>query len=91
MRPRTPLTPGSEHHPVNDTPLPEKRASSEANLGVADGGVAILVVDAIECAFNTSKSMEPRTLADAISRPDAASWIAAALAEIEAHLKNGTW
>jgi len=35
--------------------------------------------------------MEPRTLADAISRPDAASWIAAALAEVEAHLENGTW
>jgi len=35
--------------------------------------------------------MEPKTLADAMSRPDAESWIAAALAEIEAHLTNGTW
>jgi len=49
------------------------------------------VVDAIECTFNTVDSMEPRTLVDAISCPDAASWIAAALAEIEAHLENGTW
>jgi len=104
MRPRTPpavkgLTAGFEHHPINDTPLPAKRAlcgrlpgaSTEANLGVADGGVAIPVVDAIECVFNTSESTEPRTLADAILRPDAASWIAAALAEIGVHLENGTW
>ena len=103
-RPRTPpavkrLTAGFEHHPINDAPFPAKCASrgrlpgalTEANLGVADGGVAIPVVGAIECAFNTSESMEPRTLADAISRPDAASWIAAALAEIDAHLENGTW
>ena len=60
-------------------------------MGVADGGVAIPVVGVIECAFNTSESMEPRTLADVISRPDAASWIAAALAEIDAHLENSTW
>jgi len=64
VRPRTPpavkrLTAGFEHHPINDAPLPAKRASrgrlpgalTEANLGVADGGVAISVVDAIECAF----------------------------------------
>jgi len=93
------LTAGFEHHPINDAPLPAKHAScgrlpgalTEANLGVADGGVAIPVVDTIECIFNMSESMEPRTLTDAISHPDAALWIAAALAEIGVHLENSMW
>jgi len=51
VHPRTPpavkrLTDGFEHHPINDAPLPAKRASrgrlpgalTEANLGVADVG-----------------------------------------------------
>src|SRR5882757_3219309 len=35
--------------------------------------------------------MELRTLADTLRRPDAEKWVAAALAEIEAHLENETW
>jgi len=35
--------------------------------------------------------MEPKSLADALKRPDADKWVAAALTEIEAHLQNGTW
>ena len=93
------LTAGFERHPVNDRCLPEKRvlrgripgALAEANVSVEGGCIAIPVVDAMECAFSTSECMELRTLADAMSRPDAASWVAAALAEIEAHLDNGTW
>ena len=30
-------------------------------------------------------------LVEALSRPDVDSWIAAALAEIKAHMENGTW
>ena len=41
--------------------------------------------------MSTSVSIKPRTLADALRHPDADKWIAAALAEIEAHLENGTW
>jgi len=93
------LIAGFEHHLINDAPLPSKRASrgrlpgalAKANLGVADAGIAIPVVDTIECTFNMSESMELRTLVDAISCLDAALWIAMALAEIEAHLENGTW
>jgi len=93
------LTAGFKYHLINNMPLPTKcalhgrlpSALTEANLGVEDSGVAIPVVDAIECAFNTSESMEPRTLADVVSRLDTASWIAVALAEIEVHLKNRTW
>jgi hypothetical protein len=40
---------------------------------------------------DTSISIEPKTLAEALKRPDADKWVAAALAEIEAHLQNGTW
>ena len=58
---------------------------------MTDGSFAIPVVDVIEYTFNTSGSMEPRTLTDTVTHPDAASWIAAALVEIEAHLENGTW
>jgi hypothetical protein len=35
--------------------------------------------------------MEPKSFVDALRRPDADKWVAAALAEIEAHLENGTW
>jgi len=35
--------------------------------------------------------MEPKSLADALKQPDTDKWVAAALAEIEAHLQNGTW
>ena len=69
----------------------EPGALAEANLCNLLVDVAIPLVDAVECAFNTSGQMEPRTLADALSRPDAELWIATALAEIEAHLTNGTW
>ena len=36
-------------------------------------------------------ALEPRTLAEALKWPDADRWIEAALAEIEAHISNGTW
>src|SRR5258706_15652017 len=103
-RPRTPpavrnLTDNFEHHPSLGAPLPEKRHSRarqpgallEANSGAELDSIDIPLVDAIECAFITSGSMEPRTLADALTRPDAERWVAAALAEIEAHLENDTW
>ena len=103
-RPRTPpgvrmLTTDFEHHPSHGPPLPAKRASrgrqpgtlAEANLGVTPVDFAVPIVDAIECAFSTSASLEPKSLAEAIVRPDGEAWIAAALAEIEAHLENGTW
>jgi transposase InsO family protein len=104
-RPRTPpavrsLMDNYEHHPLNEAPLPGKRPSrarqpgalAEANSAMtAADDVAIPIVDAIECAFITSQSMEPKTLAEALTRPDAESWISAALAEIEAHVENGTW
>jgi len=98
------LTAGFEHHPINDRCLPEKHvlhgrilgALAKANVGVEGGCIAIPVVDAMECAFSTSECMEPRTLTDAMLCPDAvswvaASWVAAVLAEIKAHLENGTW
>jgi len=93
------LTAGFKHHPINDAPLLAKcalcgrlpGALTKVNLGVANGGVTIPVVDAIECTFNMSESMELRSLVDVILHPDTASWITAVLAEIEAHLENSMW
>jgi len=103
-RPCTPptvrsLTDYFEHHPLNKAPLPAKRPSqarqpgalAEAHLSLTADDVAIPILDAMECAFIASQSMEPRTLAEALTRPDASLWISAALAEIEAHVANGTW
>ena len=64
---------------------------AEANLATPDGAITIPLVDAIEHAFSGSDTIEPRTLAEALKRPDADKWVAAALAEIEAHIQNGTW
>jgi len=35
--------------------------------------------------------LEPKSLAEALKQPDVSEWVKAALAEIEAHLRNGTW
>jgi len=103
-RPRTPpavkqLTSHFEHHPSLGLPLPPKRVSrarfpgalAKANSAGPTHGFAIPLVDAVECALNTSVSIEPKTLANALKQPDADKWVTATLAEIEAHLQNGTW
>ena len=54
-------------------------------------GVCIVLLDAMECVFSTTAGLKPRSLAEALKRPDAAEWVGAALKEIEAHLQNGTW
>jgi hypothetical protein len=38
-----------------------------------------------------SDKSEPRTLRDALKRPDADLWYQAAVKEMEAHIENGTW
>ena len=64
----------------------------EANLGMTPVDLAVPIVDAIECAFNTSASLEPKSLAEAIVRPDGEAWVAAALAEIECSKRQvGFW
>ena len=103
-RPRTPpevknLLSNFERHPAT-APLPPKRPtrarlpgtlSEEANTSVVHDPVCVPVLDAMEYAFSTAPNLEPRSLAEALKRPDASLWVKAALAEIEAHLKNGTW
>ena len=88
-----------EHHPALDAPLPSKHASksrllgalAEANSAVVPDNVVVPLVDAIGCIFLTSTAMEPKTLAEALTRPDADKWVMAALAEIEVHLQNRMW
>ena len=88
-----------EHHPLLGLPLPPKHVSrawlpsalAKANSAGPTHGFTIPLVDAVECALNTSITIEPKTLANALKWPDADKWVAAALAEIEAHLQNSTW
>jgi transposase InsO family protein len=93
------LTSNFEHHPSLGDPLPEKQPSgahvpgalAEANAAGPVGAFAIPLVDAVEFALSTSAVSEPRMLEDALKQPDVDKWVVAALAEIEAHVQNGTW
>lgn len=53
--------------------------------------IYIPLVDAIEFALNTSTGPEPRTLAEALRRPDGDKYLASAIDEVRAHIENGTW
>jgi hypothetical protein len=53
--------------------------------------IYIPVVDGIECALNTSVTIEPNTLAEAMRRPDGDKYLTSAIDEVKAHLENGTW
>jgi hypothetical protein len=52
---------------------------------------SIPIVSAVDFALSTSSSIEPKSLKEALTRPDADKYIAAAIAEIEAHMENKTW
>ena len=49
------------------------------------------VGDALELAFAVSTTLEPKSLAEAITRPDADKWIAAAIDEVKSLINNKTW
>jgi hypothetical protein len=53
--------------------------------------VVVPILVAMDCALATSRLTEPRTLAEAMTCPDAAKWLEAAYAELQAHVMNGTW
>jgi hypothetical protein len=40
---------------------------------------------------HVSAQVEPRSFAEAIKRPDSQLWADAALEELQAHIRNGTW
>lgn len=52
--------------------------------------IYIPLVDAVEYALSAMET-EPRTLAEAMKRPDAEKYIECAIEEVKAHLENGTW
>jgi hypothetical protein len=88
-----------EHHPAGQQ-LPPKRASRARQPGAlaedaahaeSTDEVVVPILAAMDCALATSGSTEPRTLAEAMTRPDAAKWLEAAYAELQAHVMNGTW
>jgi transposase InsO family protein len=51
--------------------------------------ICIPLVDGIEYALNASA--EPKTLAEALQRPDGDQYLESAIEEVRAHLENGTW
>ncbi|CAG8631360.1 2345_t:CDS:1, partial [Acaulospora colombiana] len=53
--------------------------------------IAISYTDAPDYVFQTSTTLEPKSLAEALSRPDGDKWLDAAWNEILAHVKNGTF
>ena len=63
----------------------------DANLAGTTDPISFPVLDAIKFTFNTTTALEPRTLAEALKQPNANRWIEAVLAEIKAHILNGTW
>ena len=93
------LTSHFEHHPTNEQ-LPPKHSSRARRPGalaedaghVEDAEVDVVpIFAAMDYALTTVGTTEPRTLAEAMVRPDAAKWLEAAYAELQAHVMNGTW
>ena len=85
---------------ASSDPLPAKRPSQARQPGALSEDARIAgvsssdtfpVLGAMEFVFNTAAALEPKPLAEALRRPDADKWVEAALAEIEAHIVNGTW
>jgi hypothetical protein len=93
------LTSNFKHHLSLGDPLPEKRPSgacvpgalAEANAAGPVGAFTIPLVDAVEFALSMSAVSELRKLEDALKQPDVDKWVTATLAEIKAHMQNGTW
>ena len=88
-----------EHHPTNEQ-LPPKHSSWACHLGalaedtshVEDAEVDVVpIFAAMDYALATVGTTEPRTLAEAMVRPDAAKWLEAAYTELQVHITNGTW
>jgi transposase InsO family protein len=85
-RPPTPASPTSsgEEEVVNLLEEAYTTQDIEENVYVPVG-------DALELAFAVSTTLEPKSLAEAITRPDADKWIAAAIDEVKSLINNKTW
>ena len=82
-----PIHPLSANQPTSSShPLHLQNADPTSN----NDSISIPLIDAIDFALSTSYSSEPKSLKEALSRPDADKWITAAAEEIKAHLKNKT-
>ncbi|KAG8755136.1 hypothetical protein FRC14_004320 [Serendipita sp. 396] len=71
--------------------LPEINKGQSQQTQPNQEQIYIPIIDAIEYALSTSAGPEPTTLAEALERPDADKYLAAAIEEVKAHLDNGTW
>jgi len=93
------LTSHFEHHPAGQQ-LPPKHASRARRPGAlaeeacrteSADHVIVPVLAAMDYTLAMTGPAEPRTLAEAMARPDAEKWLEAAYAELQAHVVNGTW
>jgi len=93
------LTTNFKHHLANQQ-LPPKWALMACQPGALaeDAGhtesteeLIVPILGAMDYAFATVGTAEPRTLAEAGTCPDAKKWLEAAYAELHAHVINGTW
>ena len=93
------LTTHFKHHPANQQ-LPPKHPSwacCPGALAEDTGHTESTEVDiipifmAMDYTLATAGTVEPRTLAEAMTHPDAAKWLEAAYTELQAHVMNGTW
>ena len=72
---------------------PSLNDSAEESLHAeAEWNSYLEVPEAFECVFKVgAHSNDPKTLAEAMARPDGDQWYKAAYEEIQALLNNGTW
>ena len=88
-----------KHHLANQQ-LPPKHPSQAHCLGALaeDAGHTestevdiVPVFTAMDYTLAAARTAELRTLAEAMTHPNATKWLEAAYAELQAHVMNGTW
>ena len=95
------LTSHFEHH-LAEQQLPPKRAScarcpgalvevEDASHARSAEDIIVPVLAAMDFALATAGPAKPRTLAKALTCPDAERWLEAAYVELQAHVVNRTW
>ena len=77
-------TPNNVDQTRYETPEPWDEDRTEADA-------AELAIDTFSTAAQGGAQNEPKTFQEALTRPDADLWTQAALEELEAHQRNGTW
>src|SRR5882724_8074358 len=87
--------PSTSHKPVVESSNEESSSNDSAEESLhaeTEWSSYLEVPEAFECVFKVgAHSNDPKTLAEAMARPDGDQWYKAAYEEIQALLNNGTW